>query len=89
MPWPWAMRLKLVCYEKKDPDNCGVIIRLGFAQRCIRWTVASLEQWIEDRCWPMGYSNYQPLQKAQLRQRIQDAIARAFPPSLHGTHMTS
>jgi len=58
MPWPWSMRLKLVRYEKKDPDDCPATICLGFAQRCIRWTVASLEQWISDRCWSMGYSNY-------------------------------
>jgi len=89
VPWPWAMALKLVRYEKKDPDDCAAIIRLGFAQRGIRWTVAGLEQWISDRCWPMGYSNYQPPQKAQLRQRIQDAIARAFPPSPQGPYMTS
>jgi len=89
VPWPWVMALNLVRYEKKDPDECAAIIRLGFAHRGIRWTVAGLEQWISDRCWPMGYSNYQLPQKAQLRQRTQDAITRAFPPSLHGPHMTS
>jgi len=93
VPWPWAMGLKPVRYEKRDPDDCAAIIRLDSAQRgIIRWTVASLEQWISDRCWPMPieYSSYQPpQQKAQLHQRIQDAIARAFPPSPHGARMTS
>ncbi|KAH9961806.1 hypothetical protein BC827DRAFT_1260384 [Russula dissimulans] len=89
VPWPWAMALKLVRYEKKDPDDCAAIIRLGFRQRGIRWTVAGLEQWISDRCWPMGYNNYQAPQKAQLRQRIQDALARAFPPNPRGQHLSS
>jgi len=86
VPWPWAMALKLVRYEKKDPDDCVAIIRLGFAQRGIRWTVAGLEQWISDRCWPMGYNNYQPPQKAQLRQRIRDVIARTSLPSPPDEH---
>jgi len=53
------MALKLVRYEK-DPDDCAAMIRLAFAQRGIRRTVAGLEQWISDRYWLMGYSNYQP-----------------------------
>ncbi|KAI9451245.1 hypothetical protein F5148DRAFT_1240066 [Russula earlei] len=79
VPWPWAMALKLVRYEKKDPEDCAAVLRLGFSQRGIRWTIAGLEQWISERCWPMNYSSYQPPQKAQLRQRIQDALSRAFP----------
>ncbi|KAH9056312.1 hypothetical protein EDB87DRAFT_1676114 [Lactarius vividus] len=79
VPWPWAIALKLVRYAKKDPVDCAAVLRLGFAQRGIRWTLAGLEQWIMERCWPMGYSGYQPPQRAQLRQRIQDALTRAFP----------
>lgn len=79
VPWPWAIALKLVRYAKKDPEDCAAILRLGYSQRGIRWTVAGLEKWISDRCWPMQYANYQPPQKAQLRERLQDALARAFP----------
>jgi len=32
----------------------------------------------------MGYTGYKPPQKQQLRQRIQDALYRAFPPGSHG-----
>ena len=66
-----------------------MIIRLGFVQRRIRWMVAGLEQWISDRCWSMGYSNYQPPQKTQFCQRIQDAIACASPPSPLGMRLPS
>ncbi|KAH9035712.1 hypothetical protein EDB85DRAFT_1942539 [Lactarius pseudohatsudake] len=79
VPWPWAIALKLVRYAKQDPIDCAAVLRLGFAQRGIRWTLAGLEQWVMERCWPMGYSGYQPPQRAQLRQRIQDALTRAFP----------
>jgi hypothetical protein len=79
VPWPWAMALKLVRYAKQDPVDCAAVLRLGFSQRGIRWTLAGLEQWIMERCWPMGYSGYQPPQRAQLRERIQDALMRAFP----------
>ncbi|KAF8258641.1 hypothetical protein EI94DRAFT_1754017 [Lactarius quietus] len=92
VPWPWAMALKLVRYAKQDPVDCAAVLRLGFAQRGIRWTLAGLEQWIMERCWPMGYSGYQPPQRAQLRQRIQDALTRAFPegtPSSLSTTTTS
>ena len=32
----------------------------------------------------MGYTGYQLPQKQQLRQRIQDALNRTFPPGSHG-----
>jgi hypothetical protein len=84
VPWPWAIALKLVRYMKQDPSDCAAVLRLGVAQRGIRWTLAGLEQWIMERCWPMGYAGYQHPQKQQLRQRIQDALSRAFPPESHG-----
>jgi len=84
VPWPWAIALKLVRYAKQDPTDCAAVLRLGVAQRGIRWTLAGLEQWIMERCWPMGYTGYQPPQKQQLRTRIQDALCRAFPPGSHG-----
>ena len=83
VPWPWAIALKLVRYAKQDPVDCAAVLRLGVAQRGIRWTLAGLESWIMERCWPMGYAGYQPPQKQQLRQRIQDALFRAFPPGSH------
>jgi len=55
------------------------VLRLGVMQCGIRWTLAGLEQWIRERCWPMGYSGYQLPQRAMLRQRIQDVLVRAFP----------
>jgi hypothetical protein len=74
----------LVRYAKQDPNDCAAVLRLGVAQRGIRWTLAGLEQWIMERCSPMGYAGYQLPQKQQLRQRIQDALNRAFPPESHG-----
>jgi hypothetical protein len=99
VPWPWAMALKLVRYAKKDPEDCAAILRLGSSQRGFRWTVPGLERWISERCWPMQYSSYQPQQKAQLRERLQDAITRAYrellplppppPPVLHSSSSLS
>jgi hypothetical protein len=79
VPWPWAVALKLVRYAKKDPADCAAVLRLGFFQRGIQWTSGGMEQWISERCWPMRYTEYQPPQREQLRQRIQDALRRAFP----------
>jgi hypothetical protein len=81
VPWPWAVALKLVRYAKKDPDDCGAVLRLGSLQRGYRWTVDVLERWLSERCWPMQYAKYPPQQKAQLRERLKDALARAFPAS--------
>jgi len=72
--------------------DCAAVLRLGVAQRGIHWTLAGLEQWIMERCPPMGYTGFQPLQKQQLRQRIQDALNRAFPQGSQGmpvSHTTS
>ena len=80
VPWPWAIALKLVRHAKQDPTDCAAVLRLGVAQRGIRWTRAV----DMERCWPMGYTGYQPLQKQQLLQRIQDALNRPFPPRSHG-----
>jgi hypothetical protein len=79
VPWPWAVALKLVRYAKKDPEDCGAVLRLGSFQRGYRWTVDVLERWLSERCWPMQYSKYPPQHKAQLRERLKDALARAFP----------
>jgi hypothetical protein len=79
VPWPWAVALKLVRYAKKDPEDCGAVLRLGSFQRGYRWTVDVLERWLSERCWPMRYAKYPPQQKAQLRERLKDALARAFP----------
>jgi len=73
--------LKLVRYAKKDPDDSAAVLRLGSLQRGYRWTVDVLERWLSERCWPMQYSKYPPQQKAQLRERLQDALTRAFPES--------
>ena len=59
VPWPWDIALKLGRYAKQDPINCAAVLRLGVAQRGIRWTLAGLKQWIMERCWPMGYAGYQ------------------------------
>ena len=92
VPWPWAIALKLARYTKQDPVDCAAVLRLGLVQRGIRWTLAGLEQWIMERCWPMGYTGFPPTQKQQLRQRIQDALNRAFPHGSQGvpvSHATS
>ena len=80
VPWPWAVALKLVRYLKQDPTDCAAVLRLGSAQRGIRWTVDALEKWLAERCWPMNYAAYDAAQKLQLRQRLQDALGRAFQP---------
>jgi hypothetical protein len=85
VPWPWAIALKLVRYEKQDPVDCAAVLRLGVEQCGTRWTVAGLEQWIRERCWPMGYSGYQLPQRAMLRQRIQDVLVRAFPEGIQSS----
>jgi hypothetical protein len=76
------MALKLVHYAEEDPEDCAAIMRLGSFQRGFHWTVSGLEMWLSERCWPMQYSKYEPQQKAQLRERLQDAITRAYrePP---------
>jgi len=60
----WAIALKLVRYAKQDPTDCAVVLRLGIAQGGIRWTLARLEQWIMERCWPMGYRVPAPAEAA-------------------------
>ena len=60
------------------------LLHSGLVQRGIRWTLPGLEQWIMERCWPMGYTDYQAQQKQQLRQHIQDPLNRAFPPVSQG-----
>lgn len=93
VPWPWAVALKLVRYAKQDPADCAAVLRLGSFQRGIQWTSSGMEQWISERCWPMRYTEYQPPQREQLRQRIQDALRRAFPerylPSLTSSTTSS
>jgi len=74
---------KLVCYEK-DPNDRAAIIRLGFcaAQHPLdgrRPRAVDLGSFLADGIWRLQYQP--PPQKAQLRQCIQEAIARAFPPS--------
>jgi hypothetical protein len=53
--WPWAIALKLVRYAKQDPVDCAAFLRRRVSQRGIGWTVAGLEQWIAERCWPMVF----------------------------------
>jgi hypothetical protein len=71
-----------VRYAKQDCTDFAAVPRLGVAQRGIRWTLAGLKQWViaMERGWPMGYAGYHLPQKQQLRQRIQDALNRAFLP---------
>jgi hypothetical protein len=84
VPWSWAIALKLVRFTKQDRTDCAAVLRLGVAQRGVPWTLAGLEQWIMELCWPMGYAGYRPPQTQQLRQRLQDALNRAFPLGSHG-----
>jgi hypothetical protein len=66
----------------------AAVLRLGVVQRGICWTLAGLEQWIIGRCPSMSYTGFQPLQKRQLLQRIQDALNHAFPPGSQGMPMS-
>ena len=78
VPWPWVIALKLVRYAKQDTTHCAAVLRLGIAQRGIRWTLAGLDQWIMERCGPMGHTGYKPPQRQQLRQRYRTrSIARS------------
>jgi hypothetical protein len=58
VPWPWAVALKLVRFEKQDPADFAAVLRLGFAQRGVFWTIPVMKQWKTERCWPMRYTEY-------------------------------
>lgn len=76
----------MVRHAKQDPIDCAAeLLHLGVAQRDIHWTPAGLEHRVMEQCWPMVYAGYQLPQKEQLRQRIPDALNRAYPLS-PGSH---
>ncbi|KAI0067474.1 hypothetical protein BV25DRAFT_1762457, partial [Artomyces pyxidatus] len=77
VPWSWAFALKFVRYQKEDPRDIAAMLRLGEGQKSIRWDTPTLEKWITDLCWPMGYSNYPPPLLEQLRERMRHAISLA------------
>ncbi|EPQ56863.1 hypothetical protein GLOTRDRAFT_127257 [Gloeophyllum trabeum ATCC 11539] len=78
--WPWAVALKLVRYQKDDPNDIAAILRLGRRENGTLWTRATLEAWLHLKCWPMSYHAYLPWQVDLARDRMRHAIqlARAY-----------
>ncbi|KAI0824372.1 hypothetical protein BC628DRAFT_1379193 [Trametes gibbosa] len=81
--WSWAVALKLVRYQKHDPQDIAHILRLGQRLRNVRWTRALLESWIMSMCSPMTYSLYSPWQLEATRQKMRHALHLAFPQDQH------
>lgn len=75
----WAVALKLVRYQKHDPQDIANILRLGHRLRKVHWTRSLLESWIMSNCSPMSPSLYSPWQVEATRQKMRHAIGLAFP----------
>lgn len=75
--WSWAVALKLVRYQKDDPQDIAAILKLGTQFKGLHWTRRILEEWLLSMCSPMGYSRYSQKEIAATRQKMQDAIQRA------------
>lgn len=74
--WSWAVALKLVRYQKDDPEDIAAILSLGTLLRGCHWTQQLLEGWLLNLCGPMGYSHYPPHEIKKTRAKMQDAISR-------------
>jgi len=75
--WSWAVALKLVRYQKDDPQDIAAILKLGSQIKGLQWTRQIMEDWLLNMCSPMGYKHY-PLEQIQLtRQKMRDAVQRA------------
>ena len=82
--WAWSVALKLVRYEKHDPQDIASILRLGHRQRNVKWTRSLLEAWLVSICGAMGYAAYSPWQLEATRQKMRHAISLAYheqPPA--------
>lgn len=86
--WSWAVALKLVRYQKEDPDDIAAILSLGTQLRGCRWTQQLLEGWLLNLCSPMGYSNYPPQEISKTRAKMQDAISRVASLPWHHSAAT-
>lgn len=75
--WSWAVALKLIRYQKDDPNDIAAILKLGTQMRGCKWTVEVFEGWLNKFCSPMGYKYYPPQELAKNRAKMQDAIKRA------------
>ncbi|VDB98088.1 unnamed protein product [Peniophora sp. CBMAI 1063] len=78
--WAWALALKFVRYAKHDPDDVCALLRMLYWKKQRSFTPSHLEQWITTACWPMGYDRYPAPARAELSDRIEDALARAYGP---------
>ncbi|KAI0324222.1 hypothetical protein GY45DRAFT_1331763 [Cubamyces sp. BRFM 1775] len=75
--WSWAVGLKLVRYQKHDPQDIAHILRLGYRLRNVQWSRRVLENWLLSMCAPMGYILCSPWQIQATRQKIRHAIQLA------------
>ncbi|KAL6306571.1 hypothetical protein BKA93DRAFT_816389 [Sparassis latifolia] len=75
--WPWAVALKLVRFQKHDPEDIANILRLGRSQRGTVWTRHVLETWLVRSCGAMGYHAYLPWRIDATRQNMRCAIRLA------------
>ncbi|EJF61913.1 hypothetical protein BD309DRAFT_871177 [Dichomitus squalens] len=78
--WAWSIALKLVRYDKHDPQDIASILRLGRNQRNVKWTRSLLESWLVQECGAMGYAAYAPWQMEALRKKMRNAIELAYHP---------
>lgn len=70
----WAVALKLVRYSRFDPGDICLLLRNGTTASNVYWTPETLQRWLFNECWPMGYSNYDTSQLQQMRTRIEHAV---------------
>jgi hypothetical protein len=75
--WSWAVALKLVRYQKDDPQDIAAILKLGSQLKGLQWTRQIMEDWLLNMCSPMGYAGYSPEKIMLTRQKMRDAVKRA------------
>lgn len=72
----WGVALKLLRYQKQDPEDITAMLLHGTNLNTVKWTPKLLKDWVEKLCWPMGYQRYGPKRQEQLEARVRDAVAR-------------
>lgn len=86
--WPWAVALKLVRYQKDDPNDIAAILSLGSQMKQLQWTRSILEGWLLKACQPMGYASYPLHEIEKTRAKMRDAIQRSQQLSVSFSQMT-
>ncbi|GAW04600.1 hypothetical protein LENED_006405 [Lentinula edodes] len=71
----WAVALKLVRYTKWDPGDICLLLLYGSVTRKVHWNAQNLENWIRYNCSAMNYHNWDSLRIADMRRKIDHAVA--------------